>query len=159
MIGRAANIFDVRGVRGEGNAFVSAFGIYQWNRDCLDAVVRSHTRAGMVYEVNGKVVGRGFMPHNLSPELEIEIPLNQYRRIWAECDPWPAAYRARAVRLWHISPALYKRLRTDAAKYGVAIAWAGLARGWKTSGKEWVRNVAPTIDRRIKLLKFSDGSR
>ena len=159
MISRAANIFDVRAVRGEGVPFVSAFGIFQWNAPCLEAVLKLHRALGIIYEVGGKQLGKGTLPHKLSPDLEIEIPLNQYRRIWAECDGWPASYRARASRLWHISPALYKRLRAEAKTSGILIAWAALAREWETSGKEWVRGVAPTINRRIKLLKFSDGSK
>ena len=159
MVGRAANVFDVRGVRENGRPFVSAFGIYQFNRDCLEAVLRAHRLRGLIYEVNGQELGRGTMPHSLSAELEVEIPLNQYRWIWAECEGWPASYRARAVRLWHISPALYKRLKADAKRYGVQIAWGGLVREWETSSAEWVRAVPGTINRRIKRLKFSDGSK
>lgn len=160
MIGRAADRFDVRGIRPKGKPYVSAAGVYQFNKGCLDAVLRSHRARGLVYEAPGsKIISRGTMPHELSPELEIEIPLNQYRFIWDEPDGWPASYRARAVRLWHISPVLHKRLKSDAARFGVAIAWAGLVREWEASDTEWVRSVPGTINRRIKRLKFSDGSK
>ena len=160
MIGRAADRFDVRGVRPKGRPYVSAYGVFQWNKGCLEAVLRAHRTRGLEYDIEeGKALPRGVMPHELSPELEVEIPLNQYRRLWDECSGWTAAYRARAVRLWHISPVLHRQFLAEVKRSGIAIGWAACSREWEASPTEWVRTVPKTINRRIRRLKFSDGSK
>lgn len=84
----------------------TAFGLFQWNNPCLWAVVKK--RRAWAYL-------KGVPTWCLTPAEEVGLPIEVYREIWEAAMTATASPRtaARAIRLWHRSPAAYKTFKQN----------------------------------------------
>lgn len=118
-LGRAADIYDTRPAAERPKQrsktgklrlkkYISAWGIFSWNRDCLQSV--THDKR---------------LPHDLTVEEELRIPIDKYLSLWNEAMKVARCHRdaALAIRYWHALPGGYKTLIKRAKEMGFAKAW------------------------------------
>ena len=128
-----ANIFDARppSARPPGKSIVTAWGVFQFNRDAWTALVPPAERASRASFVPAGTAGcsarRGCVyPWDSSPDEEIRRPIEKYSQLFSEIRAAGGSdlAAARGVRLWHASPmVLYPRYLSNGRTSGFEAAW------------------------------------
>ncbi len=130
-----ANNFNANppSLRPPGKAFITAWGVFQFNRDawtCLFSESERNTRPS--YIANGTAgcsgcAGSGgcVMPWDCTPAEEIQKPILLWAQLYRQVRAAGGADgdAAGAIRLFHISPAAKKAWQRRAAASGFAHAW------------------------------------
>lgn len=103
-LGLPASTFDARPPEQRGGRpLITAWGVFQYNRGAWRAEVSG----------NGE-------PWEATVRAEVEVPILVYKRIWdrAKAAGAPNEYAERAVRLWHMAPAVVNAFIRDGGASG-----------------------------------------
>lgn len=110
--GLPANIFDARPKeqRPAGKSLITAWGAFQFNRDAWRAL--------------SGVAATAF-PWDCTPYEELARPITRYAQLFFEVRQAGGADldAARGIRLWHRSPAAYRKYVSAGRSQGFAAAW------------------------------------
>jgi hypothetical protein len=105
----------VDGPRSPGKKIVTAWGIFQWNRDALRSLARN-TRyiPALARHLHDK------LPWELTQREEVDLPVKAYAHLWrAVKKAGGSDYdAARGVRLWHTSPGRFNRYIASGLNWG-----------------------------------------
>ncbi len=130
MFARPANAFDVRppGQRPAGTSYVSAWGAFQFNRDAWRGQ---------------RGIPNTAYPWDASAYEELAVPIRRYAGIFREVraargSPTDAA---RGIRLWHRTPAHYRRYVEAGGRSGFSAAWANVPREHASVVDQHLRNA------------------
>ena len=133
IYGLPANIFDARprAARPPGKSLITAWGVFQFNRDAWTGLFTSTertSRSSFVPVGTGgcRSTGGCVFPWDATPDEEIRRPIERYAELYKEIRtaggrPVDAA---RGVRLWHATPAGYRRYLANGRSLGFGTAWS-----------------------------------
>ncbi len=134
--GLPANIFDARpkAERPEGKKLITAWGVFQFNRDAWTALIpraeRRSQRSWIANGVRGCASADGCVfPWDATPEEEITRPIEKYAALFRDVRAAGGSdtNAARGLRIWHISPAAYQSWLQAARRAGFSTAWRSLS--------------------------------
>jgi hypothetical protein len=95
----------------DGHPLITAWGVFQFNRDAWRALPG---------------VGKHDFPWNCTPQEEIERPVARYAELFqgVQAAGGSDLDAARGIRLWHRSPAAYRKFLQGGRQDGFTAAWA-----------------------------------
>ena len=140
--GEACTCVSGNGERQPDDALITAWGPYNFNRDAWrSAGVHSFGLAPVAESSGGVPIAQAF-PWNATPNEQVTIPIAIYSQVWAKARARGASTldAARAVRLWHKNPTLY-RTYVNAGPRGWRQAWQRVPAGPRNTIDRHLRSV------------------
>jgi len=137
LLNRPADIFNTlpRGKRG-GKRFITAYGMFQWNRDAWRAeLMKYYKAAGQSTQSNVKTMMSVDKNPYLSPipydqwgvTHQITLPVAKYAELYHSMErSFGAFWSVVGVNLWQHTPAAFNTWKANAQRRSPSVAWEGV---------------------------------
>jgi hypothetical protein len=138
LVNRPADSFNTlpRGKRG-GRPFITAYGMFQWNRDAWRAeLVKYYEAAGQASQTNVRTMLSVDKNPYLSPVPydqwgvihQITMPVAKYAKLYHSMErSFGAFWSVVGVNLWQHTPAAFNAWRASANRRGPSAAWEAVS--------------------------------
>ncbi|WP_299414669.1 hypothetical protein [Acaryochloris sp. IP29b_bin.148] len=132
-----ANNFDARPPKDRplGKGLITAWGVFQFNRDAWTPLFASGVRRQQKSwipkdpKIGCQSKGGCVLPWGATTLEEIALPIRKYAELFRNVKIAGGSNldAARGLRLWHISPAAYRKWLNSAKKVNFNVAWLGIS--------------------------------